>query len=194
MKPPGQLQWIATPIERRGRRIDAFSAQTLRFTEAQSFVSAHWREVYAAGASIFLQHVPLVRGDREWTTPTGLVIYDWVEQPPIVWFLPFRVFADCWEVARDMGFRCPKVNSVVLRECDDFLDDLSSREPIGIEAVGEQMATFRRFPDGGAFKIGDMRRACELNLRVLGGPQDESHTDKGLPRHFVRESFFYFGM
>ncbi len=93
-----------------------------------------------------------------------------------------------------MGFRCPKVDSVVVRECEDFLAELSSREPIGIEAVGEQMAMFRRFPDGGAFKIGDMRRACELNLRVLCGPQDESHTDKSLPRHFIKKGFFYFGM
>jgi hypothetical protein len=56
------------------------------------------------------------------------------------------------------------------------------------------MAMFRRHKDGGVFDIADMRRACELNVAVLGGPQDASHNDKSMPRHFVKMGFFYLGM
>jgi hypothetical protein len=127
-------------------------------------------------------------------TPTGLPCYRPTPQPPKVWFLPDVPFSGVWLFAKRLGFLTPKLSQAVADACDAFLRDLASRQPIGVEAVGEGMAMFRRHKDGGAFDSADMRRACELNVTVLGGPQDASHTDKSMPRHFVKMGFFYFGI
>ena len=40
----------------------------------------------------------------------------------------------------------------------------------------------------------NMQRAWELNNAVLGGPLDTLHLDRRIPRHFVSNGFFHFGL
>jgi hypothetical protein len=194
MHPPGKADWKPAEAEIGGITRQAFVTIFVQTPEAQSFVDEEWDSAYGAGDALFIHHIPSILGEPVEFSPTGLPGYRPTPQPPEVWFLPDVPFSGVWPFARRMGFLTPKLPQAVADACDTFLRDLASRQPIGVEAVGESMAMFRRHKDGGAFDIADMRRACELNVAVLGGPQDASHKDKSMPRHFVKMGFFYFGI
>ena len=161
---------------------------------AQSFVAQHWDYIYASGDALFIHYVPSILGPPIYTPGMSGAAYRPTPQPPEVWFVSEVSFADAWSFAKGMAFVTPKLNPELLEACDRFLTDLASRHPIGVEAIDEGVAIFRRHNDGGAFTVAEMRKACKLNVAVLGGPQDATHTDRSMPRHFVKKGFFYFGV
>jgi hypothetical protein len=194
MRPPGHAAWRSSPAEIGGVVRAAFVSTFPQTPEAQLFVDKHWDLVHRGGGALFIHHIPSVLGEPVEFLPTGLPCYRPTPQPPEVWFVPDVPLGDLWPFARQMGFLTPKLPQAVADRCDSFLQELALRQPLGIEEVGEGRVIFRRYKDGGAFDIADMRRACELNVAVLGGPQDASHRNKSMPRHFVKMGFFYFGM
>ncbi len=195
MQPPGDIEWHETLVGIARNEQPAFIAVFAETPPAQSFVDMHWNPAYGQGSALFVRHITPIVGAPVGFTPSGSSIYDPAPQPPEVWFVPKVSISELWPFVRNMGFRNAEVAREVIQACDVFLAGLALRQPFGIEEVwdGMGMVSFRRYRDGGDFDIADMRRACELNVAVLGGPQDESHLDDDMPRHFKKQGFFCLG-
>ena len=193
MKPPGQFEWQESAAQIGGSSRQAFLAKFDDTLMARKFVDENWHWAYSQRAALFINCPPKILGEPTGYTSDGQPCYRPLSPPAEIWFLPGVQFEESWGFAKVKGF----VNTVpasVVEACESFLSDLATRHPIGVEAVGQGWASFRRFSDGGAFEFEDMRRAWELNIAVLGGRQDTMHLDRRVPRQFVRNGMFHFGL
>lgn len=172
---------------------------TLRMTTddgvlARKYVVENWQWAYGQKAALFVHYPPKLALDPARVTEDGRVGYRAALPTAEVWFLPETPFGEAWPFAREKGFANSTLAPVLVQACDLFLSELAGRQPIGVEAVGQGWASFRRFEDGGTFDLPDMQRAWELSLALLGGRPDTLHLDPKTPRHFVSKGIFYFGL
>lgn len=192
MPPPGNVVWKMAP-EAAHVFADARCVVFSGPREAEEFATKHWTASYTAGDALFLRSLPPLLGEPTSYTPSGLPAYRPTFPPDEVWYVPGVAFRPLWSFAKRLGFLTPTLPVNIVEACDNFLDDLGSREPVGLWRVGEGVAVFQRVGEGSKFVLADMRRASELNLAVLGGPQDAFHHPGKLAGNFVRQGLFYFG-
>lgn len=194
MKPPGDIPWEESAAAIGDSKRTTFLMKCADVELARKFVGEYWSWAYSSRSALFVSYPPKLQARPAAFTAEGLAAPTPPPPMPEIWFVPQIMFAEAWGFARVKGFTSAEGPSSVVEACDAFLLELATRQPIGVDAVGEGWASFRRYADGGAFDLPDMRRAWELNMALLGGRQDTLHLDPRIPRQFVRDSSFYFGL
>jgi hypothetical protein len=194
VKPPGNIPWEESAVLIGTERHATFVVKSTDGVLARKFVRDYWSWAYGERSALFICYPPKILGEPVGLTPDGRPTYRPISPPAEVWFLPNVLFGEVWAFARVKGFANSTVPANIVETCDAFLTELATRHPIGVEAVGEGWASFRRHADGGALELPDMRRAWELNLAILGGRHDTLRMDPKMPLHFVRDGVFHFGL